>query len=103
MNIYFKNLFEGLKISVRAADLTKCWDDWGDENFIGDYSKFYFFLGGSGEIIIDGKNIDPKPGQLLLIPAHKKHTFRTDPQESYFKYWCHFDCLLNEKSIFNTQ
>jgi len=100
MNVYYKNLFEGLKVSCRVADKTKTWDSWGDSNFIGDYCKFYFFLEGTGVITVEGTEYDPKPGQLMLVPCGIKHSYRTVPGNTYYKYWCHFDCVLNDKSLF---
>ncbi len=91
-----------LQLNLETAALTQCWPDWHDKDYVPYYSKFYLILDGQGEVEIDGTVLQPKPGQLLLMPAGHRQSYRTDPAAPYRKYWCHFTAEIGGTSLFET-
>ena len=62
-----------------------------DGNHAFCQNKFYFVVGGTFSITIDGVDYTARPGDWFFIPAgvlHKYHNFSDKPME---KYWMHFD------------
>ena len=62
-----------------------------DGNHAFCQNKFYFVVGGTFSITIDGVDYTARPGDWFVIPAgvlHKYHNFSDKPME---KYWMHFD------------
>jgi len=62
-----------------------------DGNHAFCQNKFYFVVGGTFSITIDGVDYTARPGDWFFIPAgvlHKYHNFPDKPME---KYWMHFD------------
>ena len=72
-----------------APKLGTEWRYDGNHSFC--QNKFYFAVGGTFQITIDGVDYTARPGDWFFIPAgvlHKYHNFPNEPME---KYWMHFD------------
>ena len=91
-----KNPFENISIKNLISLVNVCAPDWGETKCIYGYNKFYYFLDGESTIIIEGDEYHPEPGDLFLISADTKHTYFHNPNKPVYKYWCHFDLLLND-------
>ena len=91
-----RNFFEIIMIKNLICRLNVCAPDWGETDCIYGYHKFYYFLKGEGTIIIQGSEYHPRPGELFLIPANTRHSYYHNRQNPVYKYWCHFDLMLNE-------
>ncbi|MGI5894223.1 MAG: AraC family transcriptional regulator [Candidatus Merdivicinus sp.] len=87
---YIRQFLESCTISVLEARRIRCWPDWQEMNYIPSYNKFYFILSGEGELTVDGKIYHPQPGELFLMPAGVRQSYRTINENTYTKYWCHF-------------
>ena len=89
-----KPFLESCRVSVSEARLTHCWPGWGESDYVPDYNKFYFILSGEGELTVDGVSCRPRPGDLFLMPAGVRQSYRTVSEDRFTKYWCHFtaDC-----------
>lgn len=75
---------------VEQTGLTWCWPEWGAPEHIPPYNRLYFILEGEGEVTVDGTVYSPQPGQLMLMPAGARQSFRCISRRCYHKYWCHF-------------
>lgn len=65
-------------------------DEWYDQ----ERNEWVILLKGSATLVFEGKSeeIELRPGDHLLIPAHQKHRVsRTDPDEPSFWLALHFD------------
>lgn len=93
---YYQTVFENIYIKKLISNKNVCPPDWGETDCIYSYHKFYYFLGGSGKLIIGGDTFFPKPEQLYLIPANVRHSYSHDPADPVYKYWCHFDLSFRE-------
>jgi AraC family transcriptional regulator, arabinose operon regulatory protein len=96
MQQHSKNLFEIIMIKNLICRLNVCAPEWGETDCLYGYNKFYYFLEGEGTIIMNGNEYHPRPGELFLIAANTRHSYYHNPHKPVYKYWCHFDLILNE-------
>ena len=61
-----------------------------DNRVIVDYELIYF-LGGSGEIGIEGIKYPEEPGMLFLIPPFTRHYIHSSAEDPHTDYWVHFN------------
>ena len=54
-------------------------------------NKFYYVVGGTFRITIDGTEYKAKPGDWFFIPAGVIHRYSNFSDKSMEKYWMHFD------------
>ena len=87
-------------VTIESADLTRLWTTWGDHNAKFSYDKLYFFLDGEGFLEIDGEMFYPKPGELYIIPEGSILSSGTNKDNLFYKYWCHIDSKLIDRSFF---
>lgn len=82
-----------------------CAPEWGETDCVYGYYKFYYFQDGEATISIHGDTYYPKPGELFMIPANTKHTYRHNPLKPVLKYWCHFDLTFigEQKIVYNKE
>ena len=76
------------------SDENVCASNWGEQNCVYNYNKFYYFLGGSGRLEMEGDVFYPQPEELYLIPAGVRHSYSHDPIHPVYKCWCHFDLVI---------
>jgi AraC-like DNA-binding protein len=74
--------------------------DWRDIDYIPQYYKFYFIQGGEGWIRIGDKEYYPKPGQLVLMPCGVIQSYSVISENTYTKYWCHFNAKVGDMNLF---
>lgn len=77
-------------LAVEHAGRTWCWPEWGAPEHVPNYNRLYYILDGEGEVTVDNAVYRPRPGQLMLMPAGTRQSFRCISRRRYHKYWCHF-------------
>lgn len=87
---YIRQFLDSCSLSVLEARWIHCWQGWQELDYVPTYNKFYFILSGEGELTVDGKIYHPQPGELFLMPAGVRQSYRTINDNTYTKYWCHF-------------
>lgn len=87
---YLQQYLESCTVSVLDARRTHCWPGWAELDYTPAYNKFYFILSGEGELTVDGKAYHPAPGELFLMPAGVRQSYRSISESCYEKLWCHF-------------
>ena len=97
---YIANCLEECNVSVETAALTQCTEAWQDFHYIPSYNKFYYILGGDGELTVDGQIYHPTAGQLFLMPAGVLQSYRAAGGRPYYKYWCHFQAKVGSRNLF---
>lgn len=95
-----KAYLSNLHVNLIVADYVKCDDTWKEDEFKIDYNKFYYICDGDGWIQTGDKCFFPKKGDLVLMPANKKHAFSYVNDNYYEKYWCHFTATIGNKNLF---
>ena len=73
---------------------------WYAENTVNHASKFYYVTRGEIVIKTAKESVVAKEGDLLLIPAGTKHSFRLGEGGIGEKYWFHFSLLAGEENAF---
>lgn len=74
---------------------------WEDKNIIIPNNKFYFVTEGEIEITTEEGSTIATSGELMLIPAGKKHNYNLTSKGYAKLFWFHFDFLLNERNFFD--
>ncbi len=55
-----------------------------------------YCTGGRGSLILDGKPLRIRPGDLILLPKDISHRYSSHSQYPWSIYWIHFDGNLSE-------
>lgn len=97
---FIQQYIANAQIQLMSGGLTKVSRDWGGMNLIEDVNRLYFILGGEGWIKIEDREYTPAPGQLFLLPASTRISFRPISDNTLFKYWCHFTATVGDVNLF---
>lgn len=89
-----------MQVQIDEAQLTQCWHDWRDIDYCPAYNKLYFIMDGEGWIKIGELELYPKPGQLILMPAHVMQSYSALEGRPFLKYWCHFRAVAAGGDVF---
>jgi AraC family transcriptional regulator, arabinose operon regulatory protein len=89
-----------LQISVITAQFRKCPIDWGMDNENPHYDRLYLIKGGNGYFEVNGKKHTPKAGQFVLLPAGIPHRYGTVNEDTYERYFCHFNAKIGNINLF---
>ncbi len=95
--LFDKNILDTVMVKCLLQGYNVCAPDWGETDCIYGFNKFYYFQDGEAYLIISGDTYYPKPGELFLIPAYTKHTYRQNLANPVLKYWCHFDIRFSSE------
>jgi AraC family transcriptional regulator, arabinose operon regulatory protein len=98
---FLQSNLDHLQVSIVVAAYTKCWDAWGEFDFIPDYNKLYFICEGEGWMKIGSKDYYPARDQLVLAPAGIRQSYSTINTNTYSKYWCHFKAKIGDINLFD--
>jgi len=91
------NSFEHATLNNLICRYNVCAHDWGEQNCVYSFNKFYYFIEGEATLVIEGDVFTPRPEELFLIPAHAKHTYFHNPRKPVLKYWSHFNLNLDHE------
>ncbi|CAH1219641.1 Arabinose operon regulatory protein [Paenibacillus allorhizoplanae] len=95
-----RQCLSNLRTNVVSAAMTQVPRSWGAHDFIPHLHKLYFIKEGEGWIQIDDQVFEPKPGQLLLLPAETRQSLASISSNTYLKYWCHFSASIGDTDLF---
>ncbi|MHA6482242.1 helix-turn-helix domain-containing protein [Paenibacillus sp. strain BS8-2] len=96
-----RDMVLNMQVEVLEARLTQCWSGWREMDYVPQHNKLYFIIEGEGWIKVDGHELYPEPGQLILLPGHKLQSFSAiNDRRPYYKYWCHFTAITGQTDVF---
>ncbi|AEI40289.1 AraC family transcriptional regulator [Paenibacillus mucilaginosus] len=99
-SLTFTRLLENLKVSVSYAQLRGNME-WIRVDETPGFNRLYYIADGEGKVILNGTSYEPKPGQLLIMPAGTRQTTNTSSENPYLRYICHFDARIGEWPLFH--
>lgn len=90
-------LLENLNLRIDSFKYSELDSKWNTSNFklynpLIPYSRLYYPVEGSGNVLIKEKNYELKSGFIYLIPAYAP-AYVSCPQR-LAKYWGHFNALI---------
>ncbi|XEC93291.1 AraC family transcriptional regulator [Paenibacillus tarimensis] len=74
---------------------------WRSDDYIPEFNRLYYIIEGEGFIKVDGKQYDPKPGDLCLLPAGVSQSYGTAGLNTFGKFWCHFTAKTGGFPLFD--
>ncbi|WP_245583073.1 AraC family transcriptional regulator [Paenibacillus daejeonensis] len=89
-----------LQADVIMADLQQVDSQWRRDDYVHSFNRMYLILAGQGEITVDGKTYVPQQDQLVVMPCHIRQSYRTDADNAFYKYWCHFTARVGNRDLF---
>lgn len=98
---FIRDMIGNLSVELLTCSHGRVYEGWKEEGLIREFSKIYFIREGAGKISIEGVTYDPKPGQLIVIPQGKRHSFDSSGAGRYKKYYCHFKANAGTYSLFD--
>ncbi|WP_170311543.1 AraC family transcriptional regulator [Vallitalea okinawensis] len=96
-----EKLLSTTNVNIRVMAYTKVKITWKEENIQPEFNRLYFICDGEGVIEVEGKKYYPKPGDIAILPAGKQQSFGTLNENTYLKYWCHFDAKVGKQNLFD--
>lgn len=95
--LYLDAFCANLNAVVRIAGHFVCGVDdvWVNEKAEFEQNKFYYITNGHCIININGKEYHGKAGDWFFIPANTPHGYYNLTDETFEKYWFHFDLYPN--------
>lgn len=95
MKEVYNSFFENITIKTLTCSFNQCGLKWGSKSSKYNFYKLYYYISGESELIIDGFDLAPKCGDLVLIPANIVHSYTQNSKNRVVQYWCHFDLSLS--------
>ena len=90
----------GLQVQYITGGYFKANNKWNTTEKL-KVNKFYYVTDGEFELIIDNITYIVKKGQLVMIPADLKHSYKLTEKKHMKKHWCHFEAFSGTDSLFN--
>lgn len=95
-------LLQNLTVVVSHAWRSDTFPGWNRTNETPSFNRLYYIERGEGTVWINGIAYEPKPGQLMIMPAGTTQTTETSRDNPYTRYFCHFDAHIGEWPLFPT-
>lgn len=99
-NKTYLQYLNGLQIQYITGGYFKANSKWNTTEKL-KVNKFYYVTDGEFELSIDNKTYIVKKGQLVMIPADLKHSYKLTEKEHMKKHWCHFEAFSGTESLFD--
>lgn len=99
-NKTYLQYLNGLQIQYITGGYFKANSKWNTTEKL-KVNKFYYVTDGEFELSIDNKTYIVKKGQLVMIPADLKHSYKLTEKEHMKKHWCHFEAFSGTDSLFD--
>ncbi|MBE9916520.1 helix-turn-helix transcriptional regulator [Paenibacillus donghaensis] len=96
----FGRLPEGLTLSISHVQYKKGFPGWNRTAIAPSFHRFYFIAEGRGSVVLNGALYEPKPNQMMIMPAGTNQMALTDQDDPYTRYFCHFDAKVGEWPLF---
>jgi AraC-like DNA-binding protein len=96
----FRHLLNKLTIHLIAIGFDKVGADWKRDEHIINYNRMFYILDGEGRVEVDGTRYEPKPGQLVIMPAGTRQAYSSISANGYTKYWCFFKAKIGDDDLF---
>lgn len=100
-NLLIQNRLQDISILLERASYVQCKKDWMGTDILPPFSSIGYIVDGEGIMQVNGSSMYPGKGQMYLLPANTRQTFRTSEDHCYEKYFCHFHAISHHNSIFD--
>ncbi len=77
-NAYLAENIDNLHINIYEIEKVVLSDRWRAENICSPYTRVYLVTGGSGIIISDNTEVLLRPGNVYIVPAGLKFSYKCD-------------------------
>ncbi|MDR0271130.1 AraC family transcriptional regulator [Paenibacillus sp.] len=89
-----------LTVNISYAQHKKGLSGWNRTEIAPSFHRFYFITEGKGSVVLNGVSYEPKPNQMMIMPAGTNQMTLTDQNDPYTRYFCHFDAQVGEWPLF---
>jgi len=96
-----EDLLATAQVNLRIMGYTKVRQTWGEIQSKPEFNRLYFICDGEGYVEIESQKNYGTIGQFILLPAGKIQSFGTINENTYLKYWCHFDAKVGNNNLFD--
>lgn len=97
---FLNSFLTNVKTDVSVAAYTKVNRNWAGDNITPLYNKFYFVREGEGFVKLRDRVYYPRPGELYMLPAGVRQGYGTISDNTFAKYWCHFQAKVGDLQLF---
>lgn len=97
----FGNYLANLQTDIRVSSYRQLGAEWVHHNLSYEYNMIYYIVSGRCNIWVNGQNICPTPGRLVLLPAGSTISTTSYNKEEFVKYYCHFTSTIGGTRLFD--
>ena len=99
-DLILSKYLSALTVELLAGRLFKS-DSWTTNMHMLGCNKIYYVLDGSFQLTMNGRTVEIKKNQLVIVPEGTYHSYQLT-SNSIKLYWCHFNSAVNGVNIFET-
>lgn len=92
---------ESLTVNISYAQHRKGFPGWNRTEIAPSFHRLYFIAEGRGSVVLNGVSYEPKPNQMMIMPAGTNQRALTEQDDPYTRYFCHFDAQVGEWPLFS--
>ncbi|MCJ8014691.1 AraC family transcriptional regulator [Paenibacillus sp. KQZ6P-2] len=92
---------ESLTLNISSAFYRGGFWGWNRTEIAPSFHRLYFITEGSGSVVLNGVTYEPKPNQMMIMPAGTSQKALTNQDDPYTRYFCHFDAQVGEWPLFS--
>lgn len=97
LSVHVRNM----TVDFRAAAYVEQPKEDGLYNYIPEFSSIGYICNGDGAIVVEGIDLQPKAGDMYLLPAKTVQSYYSVNDTPYKKYYCHFQATSGGRSFFD--
>ncbi|MDF2724199.1 MAG: hypothetical protein K0Q59_3874 [Paenibacillus sp.] len=97
----FGNYLANIQTDIRHTSYRQLGVEWVHSNKSYEYNMLYYIASGRCNIWVNGHNICPSSGRLVLLPAGATISAASYNKEPFTKYFCHFTTMVGGTRLFD--
>lgn len=97
----FANYLANVQTGILTSSYRTLGAEWIHYNLKYEYNMLYYIVSGRCNIWVNGLNISPSSGRLILLPAGSIISATSYNKENFGKYFCHFTSIIGGTRLFD--
>ncbi|UVI33095.1 helix-turn-helix transcriptional regulator [Paenibacillus spongiae] len=97
----FGNYLANIQTGILVSSYGELGAAWSYPNVKDDFNRLYFMVDGRCRIRVNGLQLTPSAGHLILLPAGADISAESYNGERFAKYFCHFTAAIGGSRLFD--
>lgn len=97
----FGNYLSNVQVGILTSEHRTLGAEWHHRNLKREFNLLYYIVSGRCNISMNGFNMTPSSGRLVLLPAGSTISGTSHNGETFEKYYCHFTSTIGRTPLFD--